>query len=142
MAFETISRSESETEALGAVLARDLRPGDVVALTGDLGAGKTAFVRGLARGLSLDPGQVSSPTFALVHEYRGGRLPLFHVDLYRLSGAEAEDLGLDELGVADGVLAIEWPERLGRAFVGAIAVRLESVAGEGDDVRRVTVDAG
>jgi tRNA threonylcarbamoyladenosine biosynthesis protein TsaE len=86
------------------VLARDLRPGDVVALTGDLGAGKTAFVRGLARGLSLDPGEVSSPTFALVHEYRGGRLPLFHVDLYRLSGAEAEDLGLDELGVADGVL--------------------------------------
>ena len=140
MAFETISRSESETEALGAVLAKDLRPGDVVALTGDLGAGKTAFVRGLARGLSLEPGEVSSPTFALVHEYRGGRLPLFHVDLYRLSGAEAEDLGLDELGVADGVLAIEWPERLGRQFVGAIAVRLESVAGEGDDVRRVTVD--
>ena len=140
MPFETISRSESGTEALGAVLAKDLRPGDVVALTGDLGAGKTAFVRGLARGLSLDPGQVSSPTFALVHEYRGGRLPLFHVDLYRLSGAEAEDLGLDELGVADGVLAIEWPERLGRQFAGAITVRLESVAGEGDDVRRVTVD--
>ena len=141
MPFETISRSESETEALGAVLAKDLRPGDVVALTGDLGAGKTAFVRGLARGLSLDPGQVSSPTFALVHEYRGGRLPLFHVDLYRLSGAEAEDLGLDELGVADGVLAIEWPERLGRNFVGAITVRLESVAGQGDNIRRVTVDA-
>lgn len=140
MAFETISSSESETEALGAVLAKDLRPGDVVALTGHLGAGKTAFVRGLARGLSLDPGEVSSPTFALVHEYRGGRLPLFHVDLYRLSGAEAEDLGLDELGVADGVLAIEWPERLGRQFVGAIMVRLESVAGERDDVRRVTVD--
>ena len=142
MPFETISRSESETEALGAVLAKDLRPGDVVALTGDLGAGKTAFVSGLARGLSLDPGQVSSPTFALVHEYRGGRLPLFHVDLYRLSGAEAEDLGLDELGVADGVLAIEWPERLGRQFAGAITVRLESVAGEGDDVRRVLVEAG
>jgi tRNA threonylcarbamoyladenosine biosynthesis protein TsaE len=85
---------------------------------------------------------VSSPTFALVHEHRGGRLPLFHVDLYRLSGAEAEDFGLDELGVADGVLAIEWPERLGRKFVGAITVRLESVAGEGDDVRLVTVDAG
>jgi tRNA threonylcarbamoyladenosine biosynthesis protein TsaE len=140
MPFETISRSESETEALGAVLAKDLRPGDVVALTGDLGAGKTAFVRGLARGLSLDPAEVSSPTFALVHEYRGGRLPLFHVDLYRLNRAEAEDLGLDELGVADGVLAIEWPERLARKFVGAITVRLESVAGEGDDARRVTVD--
>lgn len=142
MPFESISHSESETEALAAVLARDLRPGDVIALSGDLGAGKTAFVRGLARGLALDPAEVSSPTFALVHEHRGGRLPLFHVDLYRLTSADAEDLGLDELGVKDGVLAIEWPERLGRQFAGAIAVRLETVPGKGDDVRRVTVDAG
>jgi tRNA threonylcarbamoyladenosine biosynthesis protein TsaE len=142
MPFDSISHSESDTEALAAVLARDLRPGDIVTLSGDLGAGKTAFVRGLARGLGLDPAEVSSPTFALVHEHRGGRLPLFHVDLYRLTSADAEDLGLDELGVEDGVLAIEWPERLGRRFSGAIAVRLETVPGEGDDVRRVTVDPG
>jgi len=142
MPFETISLSESDTETLGTVLARDLRPGDVIALSGDLGAGKTAFVRGLARGLSVDPHEVSSPTFALVHEYRGGRLPLFHVDLYRLTSAEAEDLGLAELGVEDGVLAIEWPDRLRVGFARAINVRIESVAGEGDHVRRVTVDAG
>jgi tRNA threonylcarbamoyladenosine biosynthesis protein TsaE len=99
----------------------------VVLLSGPLGAGKSAFVRGLARGLGLDPEDVSSPTFTLVHDYRGGRLRLFHVDLYRLGVAGAEDLGLDELGVQDGVLAIEWPDRLGHAFRGAIEVELTIV---------------
>jgi tRNA threonylcarbamoyladenosine biosynthesis protein TsaE len=108
----------------------------VLLLSGPLGAGKTAFVRGLARGLGLDPDEVSSPTFTLVHEYRGGRLRLFHADLYRLGRAGAEDLGLDELGVRDGVLAIEWPDRLGHGFNGAIDVDIAVVD---DTSRRISV---
>ena len=123
----TLTRSQEDTERLAETLAVDLRAGDVVLLSGPLGAGKTAFVRGLARGLGVDPGEVSSPTFTLVHEYRGGRLRLFHADLYRLGTAGAEDLGLDELGVRDGVLAIEWPDRLGHAFRGAIEVEIAVV---------------
>ena len=91
-------------------------------LYGELGAGKTAFVRGLAIGLGIDPDEVSSPTFTLVQEYRGGRLPLFHVDLYRLAPGEVDDLGLDALA-AGGVLAIEWAERMPRPDAGAIHVQ-------------------
>src|SRR6185436_13302103 len=106
------TRSEVETAAVGRDLAATLSAGDVVLLFGDLGAGKTAFVRGLAEGLGVQRDDVSSPTFTLIHEYRGGRLPLLHVDLYRLNDArEIDDLGLDELG-AGGVLAIEWAEKL------------------------------
>ena len=123
----TVTRSQDETERFAEALAAARRPGDVLLLSGPLGAGKTAFVRGLARGLGIDPDEVSSPTFTLIHEYRGGRLRLFHVDLYRLGTAGAEDLGLDELGVDDGVLAIEWPDRLGHAFRGAIEVEIAVV---------------
>jgi tRNA threonylcarbamoyladenosine biosynthesis protein TsaE len=105
-------------------LASRLKAGDVVLLTGPLGAGKTAFVRGLAIGLDIDPGEVSSPTFTLIHEYRGGRLTLYHADLYRLERAATEDLGLEEAGAADGVLAIEWAERLMHAISGAIVVEM------------------
>jgi tRNA threonylcarbamoyladenosine biosynthesis protein TsaE len=106
--------SESETTAVGRELAGTLRAGDVVLLYGDLGAGKTAFVKGLAEGLGVPPEEVSSPTFTLVQEYRGGRVTLYHVDLYRLDDPrEIGDLGLDE--IADGgVLAIEWAEKLDR----------------------------
>jgi tRNA threonylcarbamoyladenosine biosynthesis protein TsaE len=121
----TATRSQEETEQLAESIAAGLRAGDVLLLTGPLGAGKTAFVRGLARGLGVDPDEVSSPTFTLVHEYRGGRLRLFHADLYRLGTADAEDLGLDEFGVRDGVLAIEWPDRLGHALRGAIEVQID-----------------
>jgi len=93
-------------------------------------------VRGLARGLGVDPDEVSSPTFTLVHEYRGGRLRLFHADLYRLGTAAAEDLGLDELGIRDGVLAIEWPDRLGHGFRDAIDVQIDVVD---ETSRRITV---
>jgi tRNA threonylcarbamoyladenosine biosynthesis protein TsaE len=119
------THSEEETTAAGRELARTLGAGAIVLLSGELGAGKTAFVRGIAEGLGIDPAEVTSPTFTLVQEYRGGRLPLYHVDLYRLKPAEVDDLGLDEMTLAGGVTAIEWSDRLPRAFEGAIAVRLE-----------------
>jgi tRNA threonylcarbamoyladenosine biosynthesis protein TsaE len=131
-----VTHSEDETQVVARTLAATLRAGDIVLLSGMLGAGKTAFVRGLAAGLGIDPDDVSSPTFTLVHEYRGGRLTLFHADLYRLDGAAADDLGLEELGVADGVLAIEWPERLAHPSPGARTVDLEIVD---ETTRRITV---
>jgi tRNA threonylcarbamoyladenosine biosynthesis protein TsaE len=132
------TRSESETAAAGRTLASRLSSGSVVLLFGDLGAGKTAFVRGLAEGLGVQPEEVSSPTFTLIQEYRGGRLVLYHVDLYRLSDPrEIDDLGLDEIA-DDGVLAIEWAEKLPRPIEGAVSVRL--VHGDGD-VRTITVAA-
>jgi tRNA threonylcarbamoyladenosine biosynthesis protein TsaE len=124
------TRSEAETAAEGRRFAASLHGGEVLLLSGDLGAGKTAFVRGLAAGLGVDPADVTSPTFTLVQEYRGGRLPLFHVDLYRLKPIEVDDLGLDEMSLAGGVLAIEWPDRLPRVLDAAIAIAFTH--GEGD----------
>ncbi len=107
-----LSSSPEETEAIGARLARVLSPGDVVAFSGDLGAGKTAFVRGLARGLEIS-GRVTSPTFTIVNEYEGGRLPLFHFDLYRLGSAdELFDIGWEDYLARGGVCAVEWSERM------------------------------
>ena len=130
--------SEAETRATARTLATTLRPGAVLLLRGDLGAGKTAFVRGLAEGLGIAEDAVSSPTFTLVQEYRGGRLPLYHADLYRLpEGVSLDDLGLDEVA-EDGVLAIEWPERLARPVPGAVAIR---IAIDDDTARTITIDA-
>lgn len=129
------SASEIETRAIGASLAARLHAGALVFLRGDLGAGKTAFVRGLAEGLGLDPGEVTSPTFTIVHEYRGGRLPLVHVDLYRLEVADLDDIGLDEALARDGVVAVEWAERLTRASANAIAVRIEDRGGDMREIR-------
>ena len=131
------SASEGETVAVGHRLAERLSAGAVVLLSGELGTGKTAFVRGLALGLGIDPDQVSSPTFTLIQEYRGGRLLLYHADLYRLVTREAEDLGLEELADAGGVLAIEWPDRLHRVPEGAIAVRIQHRPG---DTRLIEID--
>jgi len=111
--------------AVGREIAAQLRPGDVVLLAGDLGAGKTAFVRGLAEGLGIDPSDVTSPTFTLIQEYSGGRMPLYHVDLYRLKAIEVDDLGLDDLTMEGGVTAIEWPDRLPRPFAQALRVRID-----------------
>lgn len=122
-----VTRSEEETMAVARELAQTLRAGDVVLLSGDLGAGKTAFVRGLAEGLGIDPAAVSSPTFTIVHEYGGGRLRLYHADLYRLERAATGDIGLEEMGVKDGVLAIEWPDRLTHALPDAREVRIDIV---------------
>jgi tRNA threonylcarbamoyladenosine biosynthesis protein TsaE len=133
---EHLSTSEQETAAVAETLAAALGPGSVVLLAGDLGAGKTAFVRGMAAGLGIDPGEVSSPTFTLVHEYRGGRLVLYHVDLYRLDRAATEDLGLEEMGVGDGVLAIEWPDRLTHQLPDATAVTIAIVD---ETTRRISV---
>lgn len=132
--IERVTRSEAETAAVATELAGRLRPGDVVLLAGNLGAGKTAFVRGLAAGLGVDPDEVSSPTFTLIHEYKGGRLALYHADLYRLERAATEDLGLEELGVADGILAIEWPDRLSHDIDGALTVSIDIVD---DSTRRI-----
>jgi tRNA threonylcarbamoyladenosine biosynthesis protein TsaE len=132
-----ITQSETETHGLARELSLTLQAGDVLLLSGDLGSGKTTFVRGLAEGLGIDPNDVSSPTFTLLHEYRGGRLTLYHADLYRLDKTATDDLGLEETGVRDGVLAIEWPDRLSHDIPGARMVRLEVVD---DALRRITIE--
>jgi len=130
-----VSRSEAETQAIARELAATLAPGSIVLLFGPLGAGKTAFVRGLVEGLGGAPGDVSSPTFTLIQEY-AARLTVYHVDLYRVSPAETEELGLEELATGYGVVAIEWADRLPRAFEAAIAVE---IADRGGDERDITV---
>ena len=134
-----VTHSEDETATVARELAALVQAGDVILLSGNLGAGKTAFVRGLAAGLGIDPEEVSSPTFTLVHEYRGGRLTLYHADLYRLDRVATEDLGLEEMGVADGVLAIEWPDRLSHALPGARSIDIEIVD---DSTRRISLIPG
>jgi tRNA threonylcarbamoyladenosine biosynthesis protein TsaE len=133
--------TEQETTEAGFGLGRQLRPGDVVLLYGDLGAGKTAFVRGLARGMGANPDEVSSPTFTIVQEYAGETATLYHVDLYRLEPAEIDDLGLEDLVSGDGVVAIEWAERWrGRPEgEGVVEVRIDDA---GDDRRQINVNRG
>ena len=134
--MEYTSNSERDTRAIAARVADSLKPGDVLLLDGDLGAGKTAFVRGLADGLGVDPDEVTSPTFTLVHEHRGGRLPLIHIDLYRLERADLDEIGLDQDLADRGVTAVEWPERLVRPVRGAIRV---TIADTGSDTRSILV---
>ena len=128
MNAEILTQSEDETSTVGERLGASLRRGDVILLYGELGAGKTAFVRGLARGLGASPDDVSSPTFTLIQEY-SGRLTLYHVDLYRLEPREIPDLGLDELVGGDGVVAIEWADRWPERPGGVVEVTIEH-AGE------------
>ena len=128
------THSEGETAALGRDLGRRLQPGAVVLLQGPLGAGKTAFARGLAEGMGADGEDVSSPTFTIVQEYRG-RVPVQHVDLYRLTPAEVDDLGLEDL-MEGSVLAVEWPDRWRSAPPEAIVVTLELA---GENRRKITV---
>ena len=135
-AKQITTHSEEETAAVGRELAPTLGVGDVLLLYGDLGAGKTAFVRGLAEGLGVQRDEVSSPTFTLIQEYRGGRVPLFHVDLYRIEDPrEFDELGLDEIA-EDGVLAIEWAERLPHPPQAAVRVSIEHA---GETERRVVI---
>lgn len=133
-----LSQSPEQTQAVAASLIPQLAAGSVLALHGDLGAGKTCFVRGLAIGLNVQQ-PVSSPTYTLVNEYHGD-LPLYHVDLYRLEGADdVLDMGLDDYLEGDGITAIEWPERAAAALPsGAFHIQLEH--GATADQRHITLD--
>lgn len=131
---ERVTHSEAETEAAGQAMAAGMRPGTVILLSGPLGAGKTAFARGLASGLGCDVADVSSPTFTIVQEYPAP-LTLQHVDLYRLAPEEVDDLGLEEL-LESSVMAVEWPERWHRAPLDAIVVTIERTS---DTTRRIRV---
>jgi tRNA threonylcarbamoyladenosine biosynthesis protein TsaE len=138
-AGDFVTHGPDETEAAGERLGQSLRAGDVVLLYGELGAGKTAFVRGLARGVGAPADDVTSPTFTLIQEYAGGRATLYHVDLYRLESREVDDLGLEDLVLGEGIVAIEWAERWAGRPDDAIEVRLEH---EGEDSRRIAISAG
>jgi len=138
MSTETVTSSPEETEALGERLARTLDPGAVVALIGELGAGKTCFIRGLVRGLGVTTG-ATSPTFVLINEYRG-RVLVHHADLYRVESlAEIVDLGIPELfAAADAVTVVEWADKLGPLLPDdAIRVHID---GAGDEPRRIRID--
>ena len=133
------SDSVEQTEALGAQLAQRLPAGSVVAFTGDLGAGKTAFVRGMARGLGIRE-RVTSPTFTIVNEYEGGTKPLFHFDLYRLgSDDELFEIGWEDYLARGGICAVEWSERAPQAMEGA--VRVDIRRGDHDGQRIITITA-
>ena len=137
--MEFITNSPQETERVGAALGAVLRPGMILAYQGDLGAGKTAFTRGLARGLGCAE-QVTSPTYTIVNEYLSGRLPLFHFDMYRLRSEEdLWDIGWDDYLERGGVCAVEWSENVTDAMEGAIWVRIEKI---GEESRRITIEGG
>ncbi len=135
------SLSEEETIDLGRTVARELKGGELILLEGELGLGKTAFTRGIAAGLGVAPEDVSSPSFTLVQEYRGGRLALFHVDLYRIdSDEEIATLGLEEILASNAVVVVEWGEKLSPyQRRGAIVIRFHDV-GEGS--RRIELLGG
>lgn len=139
--MEYITHSPEETEAVGAALAKKLIPGTVIAYTGDLGAGKTAFTRGLARGLGVTE-RVTSPTFTIVNEYIGGRLPLFHFDLYRLgSSDELFDIGWEDYLSRGGICAVEWSENIEDALEDD-CLHIDIRRGAGDNDRIITVTGG
>ena len=139
--MQITTHSADETQALGQKLASRLAPGDVIAYFGDLGAGKTAFTRGLAQGLGI-AGPVTSPTYTIVNEYLSGRIPLFHFDMYRLSSSdELFDIGWEDYLSRGGVCAVEWSENVEDALQDAIRVTIEKDADE-PDTRHITITGG
>ena len=139
--MEHYSSSVQETEALGRALAQHLTPGTVVAFTGDLGAGKTAFVRGMAQGLGIAQ-RVTSPTFTIVNEYEGGRLPLFHFDMYRLGSADdLFDIGWEDFLRRGGVCAVEWSETVQEAL-DADTIYVDIRRGASENQRTITITGG
>jgi len=137
--MEFITHSPEETEHIGAALGKVLSAGTVIAYTGDLGAGKTAFTRGLARGLGyLEP--VTSPTYTIVNEYLGGRVPLFHFDMYRLTSSDdLWDIGWEDYLDRGGICAVEWSENVADALEDPVFVSIEKLGG---DSRRITIEGG
>jgi len=137
--MEYITNSPAETEAVGAALGKVLQPGTVLAYRGDLGAGKTAFTRGLAKGLGCSE-IVTSPTYTIVNEYLSGRLPLFHFDMYRLrSSDDLWDIGWEDYLERGGICAVEWSENVDDAMEDAVYVTIEKL---GEDARRITIEGG
>ena len=137
--MQFITNSPAETEAVGTALAKVLQPGTVIAARGELGAGKTAFTRGLARGLGCNE-PVTSPTYTIVNEYLGGRLPLFHFDMYRLASSDdLFDIGWDDYLERGGICAVEWSENVADAMEDAIFITIEKT---GDESRRITIEGG
>ena len=137
--MEFITNSPAETEHIGAALGNIITPGTVIAYRGDLGAGKTAFTRGLARGLGAGD-MVTSPTYTIVNEYLSGRMPLFHFDMYRLRSADdLWDIGWEDYLERGGVCAVEWSENVENALDNYILVNIEKI---GDDSRRITIEGG
>ena len=137
--MEFITNSPAETEKLGAALGKVLPSGTVLAYQGDLGAGKTAFTRGLAKGLGCTD-MVTSPTYTIVNEYLSGRLPLFHFDMYRLGSADdLWDIGWEDYLDRNGICAVEWSENVRDALENAITVTIEKLNG---DSRRITIEGG
>ena len=137
--MEFITYSPEETEKIGEALAKSLQPGTVLAYRGDLGAGKTAFTRGLARGLGCKE-TVTSPTYTIVNEYLGGRLPLFHFDMYRLASSDdLWDIGWEDYLDREGVCAVEWSENVQDAMEDAITVTIEKL---GENTRQITIEGG
>ena len=136
-----ITKSPEQTELLGKKLAELLRPGDVIAYYGDLGAGKTAFTRGLAAGLGVREA-VTSPTYTIVNEYLSGRMPLFHFDMYRLSSSdELFDIGWEDYLARGGVCAVEWSENVADALTDAISITIEKDPAQ-LDWRKITIEGG
>ena len=134
-----ITHSPAETEAIGAALGAIIPAGTVIAYRGDLGAGKTAFTRGLARGLGYGE-PVTSPTYTVCNEYLGGRLPLFHFDMYRLRCADdLWDIGWEDYLDRNGVCAVEWSENVEEALEGAVTVNIEKT---GEESRTITIEGG
>ena len=137
--MEFITNSPLETEKVGEALGKSLRPGTIVAYEGDLGAGKTAFTRGLARGLGAAE-QVTSPTYTIVNEYLSGRMPLFHFDMYRLASSDdLWDIGWEDYLERGGVCAVEWSENVADALEGAITVCIQKT---GEESRKITITGG
>ena len=137
--MEFITNSPAETEKVGEALAKIVTPGTVIAYRGDLGAGKTAFTRGLARGLGATE-QVTSPTYTIVNEYLSGKMPLFHFDMYRLRSAdELFDIGWDDYLDRGGVCAVEWSENVDDAMENAIWVTIHKT---GEASRRIEIEGG
>ncbi len=137
--MQYITHSPGETEAVGAALAKVLTAGAILAYRGDLGAGKTAFTRGLAKGLGAKD-LVTSPTYTIVNEYLSGRLPLFHFDMYRLASSDdLWDIGWEDYLDRGGICAVEWSENVSDALEGAISVTIEKL---GEDTRRITIEGG